>query len=639
MSSVLVVCTGNICRSPMAEGLLTAMLSERGASDVQVASCGVIGWEGSPPMPEAVDALLESGIDISGHVSRRIDPSMIRGADLVLAMAGEHRDAVVRHAPEALGRTFTLKEFVHLLDHLPAGTGPSSAGGTDRLHEAVVAAAGLRAEGRLEPARDEDIADPLGLGVQAFRASAWEIGELSRRMLDAVVGEAASPRPEQGPGGRTAVAAASAGSEGGGSMKDYVADWEALRRTDPEIAEAIANEARRERSMLRLIASENYASPAVLAALGSTMNNKYAEGYPGRRYYGGCEFVDVAENLAIDRAKQLFGADHANVQPHAGASANLAVYGAFLDPKDPSQKVLGLVLQHGGHLTHGSPVNFSGKWFSFIGYEVDRGTELIDMDRVRELALEHRPRIILAGYTAYPRTIDFEAFRRVADEVEAILMVDASHFIGLVAGGAYPSPVPHADIVTFTTHKTLRGPRGAMILCRAEHAKAIDKSVFPMMQGGPLEHCIAAKAVALKEAMQPEFREYADRVVRTARALASSLADEGLRVVSGGTDSHLALVDLQPIGMTGADAEARCEEVGIALNKNAVPFDPLPPSVGSGIRVGTPGPATLGMDEAELKEVGRIIGEVLKAPGDETVKARARERVRDLMTRFPPYTG
>ena len=622
----------------MAEGLLTAMLNERGVSDVQVASCGVIGWEGSAPMPEAIDALLENGIDISGHVARRLDPSMIRGADLVLAMAGEHRDAVVRHAPEARGRTFTLKEFVHLLDHLPAGTGPSSAGDTDRLHEAVAAAAALRAEGRLEPARDEDVADPLGLGVQAFRASAWEIGELSRRVIDAVYGEAGSP-PEQDPGAPTAVAAAAAGSEGGGSMKDYVADWEALRRTDPEIAEAMANEVGRERSMLRLIASENYASPAVLAALGSTMNNKYAEGYPGRRYYGGCEFVDVAENLAIDRAKQLFGADHANVQPHAGASANLAVYGAFLDPKDPSQKVLGLVLPHGGHLTHGSPVNFSGKWFSFIGYEVDRGTELIDMDRVRDLALEHRPRIILAGYTAYPRTIDFEAFRRVADEVEAILMVDASHFIGLVAGGAYPSPVPHADVVTFTTHKTLRGPRGAMILCREEHAKAIDKAVFPMMQGGPLEHCIAAKAVALKEAMQPEFRDYAHRVVRTARALASSLADEGLRVVSGGTDSHLALVDLQPIGMTGADAEALCEEVGIALNKNAIPFDPLPPSVGSGIRVGTPGPATLGMDEAELKEVGRIIGEVLKAPGDETVKARARERVRDLMTRFPPYPG
>jgi glycine hydroxymethyltransferase len=420
-------------------------------------------------------------------------------------------------------------------------------------------------------------------------------------------------------------------------MKDYVADWNALQRTDPEIAKAIVDELGRERTMLRLIASENYASPAVLAALGSTMGNKYAEGYPGHRYYGGCEFVDVAETLAIERAKQLFGADHANVQPHAGASANLAVYGAFLDPKDPDQKVLGLVLPHGGHLTHGSPVNFSGKWFSFVGYEVEKETELLDMDRIRELAREHRPRILLAGYTAYPRTIDFAAFRQIADEVEAILMVDASHFIGLVAGGAYPSPVPHADVVTFTTHKTLRGPRGAMILSRAEHAKAIDKAVFPMMQGGPLEHVIAAKAVALREAMDPSFTEYAARIVRTARALAASLAEEGLRPVAGGTDSHLALIDLQPIGMTGSDAEALCEQAGIALNKNAIPFDPLPPGTGSGIRVGTPGPATLGMDEAELREVGHIIGEVLKAPGDEGVRQKARGRVRDLMERFPPY--
>jgi glycine hydroxymethyltransferase len=420
-------------------------------------------------------------------------------------------------------------------------------------------------------------------------------------------------------------------------MKDYVADWDALRRTDPEIAEAMANELGRERSMLRLIASENYASPAVLAALGSTMGNKYAEGYPGHRYYGGCEFVDVAESLAIERAKQLFGADHANVQPHAGASANLAVYGAFLDPKDAGQKVLGLVLPHGGHLTHGSPVNFSGKWFSFVGYEVDKDSELIDMDRVRDLALEHRPRIILAGYTAYPRTIDFAGFRSIADEVDAIFMVDASHFIGLVAGNAYPSPVPHADIVTFTTHKTLRGPRGAMILAREQHAKAIDKAVFPMMQGGPLEHVIAAKAVALKEAMEPDFADYAARVVRTARALAASLEEEGLRPIAGGTDSHLALIDLQPIGMTGADAEALCEQAGIALNKNAIPFDPLPPATGSGIRVGTPGPATLGMDEPELTEVGRIIGEVLKSPADEGVRERARGRVAELMKRFPPY--
>ena len=422
----------------------------------------------------------------------------------------------------------------------------------------------------------------------------------------------------------------------GEQQTGFVASWEALLATDPEVAEAIFHELDRERRTLRLIASENYASPAVLAALASTMNNKYAEGYPGRRYYGGCEFVDVTEELAIERAKQLFGAGHANVQPHAGAQANMAVFGAFIQPRS-DDKVLGLVLAHGGHLTHGSPVNFSGKWFNFVNYEVDPATETIDMDRVRDLALEHRPKIVLAGFTAYPRTIDFEGFRRIADEVGALFMVDASHFIGLVAGGAYPSPVPHADVVTFTTHKTLRGPRGAIILSREEHAKAIDKAVFQMMQGGPLEHCIAAKAVALKEAMAPEFSDYAHRVVRTARALAAGLAEEGLRVVSGGTDSHLALVDLRPFDITGADAEGACDDVGIALNKNAIPFDPLPPLTASGIRVGTPGPATLGMDEPEMKEVAGIIGGVLRAPADDRVRDAARAGVADLTARFPAY--
>jgi glycine hydroxymethyltransferase len=419
--------------------------------------------------------------------------------------------------------------------------------------------------------------------------------------------------------------------------REYAADWEALKATDPEVADAIAGELERERTQLRLIASENYASPAVLAAIGSTMNNKYAEGYPGRRYYGGCEFVDVTEQLAIDRAKQLFGADHANVQPHAGAQANMAVFGAFLTPKDPSEKVLGMVLAHGGHLTHGSPVNVSGMWFNFVGYEVDRETEQLDMNRIRDLAKEHRPKIVLAGFTAYPREIDFAAFRSIADEVGALLWVDASHFIGLVAGGAYPSPVPHADVVTFTTHKALRGPRGAMIVCREEHAKAIDKAVFPMMQGGPLEHCIAGKAVALKEASTPEFRDYAERTVRDARALAAGLTEEGLRIVSGGTDSHLLLADLRPLGIDGKVAEAACDEVGIALNKNQIPFDPNPPSTPSGIRVGTPGPSTLGMDEPEMREIASIMADVLKGSDDAGVKDKARGRVRDLMQRFPVY--
>jgi glycine hydroxymethyltransferase len=419
-------------------------------------------------------------------------------------------------------------------------------------------------------------------------------------------------------------------------MREYAADWEQLKAVDPEVAAAISNELDRERTTLRLIASENYASSAVLAAIGSSMNNKYAEGYPGRRYYGGCEFVDVTEQLAIDRAKELFGADHANVQPHAGAQANMAVFGAFLDPRG-DEKVLGMVLSHGGHLTHGSPVNVSGMWFNFVGYEVDRETEQLDMDRVRDLAKQERPKIILAGYTAYPREIDFASFRQISDEVGALLWVDASHFIGLVAGGAYPSPVPYADVVTFTTHKTLRGPRGAMILCKAEHAKAIDKAVFPMMQGGPLEHCIAGKAVALKEASTPAYREYAERTVRTARALAAGLAEEGLRIVSGGTDSHLVLADVRPLGVTGKEAEAVADEIGIALNKNQIPYDPNPPSTPSGIRVGTPGPATLGMDATEMKEISGLMGDALRAPGDATVKKAARGRVRDLMKRFPVY--
>ncbi|MGZ4149133.1 MAG: serine hydroxymethyltransferase [Actinomycetota bacterium] len=420
-------------------------------------------------------------------------------------------------------------------------------------------------------------------------------------------------------------------------MREYAADWEALKATDPEVAAAVAGELQRERSTLRLIASENYASPAVLAAVGSTLNNKYAEGYPGRRYYGGCEFVDVVEQLAIDRAKELFGAEHANVQPHAGAIANLAVFGAFLTPNDSADQVLGMVLAHGGHLTHGSPVTVSGMWFRFVGYEVDRETETLDMDRIRDLAKEHRPKLLLAGYTAYPRTIDFAAFREIADEVGALLWVDASHFIGLVAGGAFPNPVPYADVVTFTTHKALRGPRGAMIVCKAEHAKTIDKAVFPMMQGGPIENNIAGKAVALKEAMTPAFKEYAARIVRDAQALAAGLADEGLRIVSGGTDSHLVLADVRPLGIDGKTAEAVADEVGITLNKNQIPYDPNPPSAPSGIRVGTPGPATLGMEEAEMREIASIMGDAFRGADDAAAKEKAAGRVRDLTGRFPLY--
>jgi glycine hydroxymethyltransferase len=390
-------------------------------------------------------------------------------------------------------------------------------------------------------------------------------------------------------------------------------DFEALASTDPEIADVVLGELDRLRGGLQLIASENLTSPAVLAALGSTLSNKYAEGYPGRRYYGGCAQVDVAEEIGIARAKELFGAEHANLQPHSGASANLAAYSAFCEPGDV---VLAMDLKQGGHLTHGSKVNFSGSWFRPVSYGVRADTELIDYDQVRDLALAHEPRLIICGATAYPRLIDFAAFRSIADEVGAILMVDAAHFIGLVAGNAIPSPVPFADVVTLTTHKVLRGPRGGMVLCRAEHAKAVDKAVFPFGQGGPLMHSVAAKAVALREASTSDFQDYAAQVVGNAAALAKGLEAEGMRAVSGGTDTHLALLDVRPLDVTGAEAECRCDAARITLNKNAIPFDPAPPATASGIRIGSPSVTTQGMTEADMAEIARLIGRAVRAePG------------------------
>lgn len=410
-------------------------------------------------------------------------------------------------------------------------------------------------------------------------------------------------------------------------------DFTALSDEDPEIAGILLSELDRLRGGLQLIASENFTSPAVLAALGSTLSNKYAEGYPGRRYYGGCAEVDKAETIGIERALSLFGAEHANLQPHSGASANIAAYGAFTKPGDT---VLAMSLPHGGHLTHGSKVNFSGKWFNVVSYGVRSDTELIDYDEVLALAKQHRPTMIICGATAYPRLIDFAAFRGIADEVGATLMVDAAHFIGLVAGKAIPSPVPYADVVTFTTHKVLRGPRGGMILCREEHAKAIDKAVFPMMQGGPLMHGVAAKAVALKEAATPEYRQYAADVIANAQALASGLADEGMRPVSGGTDTHLALIDLQGLGITGTQAEERSDAAGITLNKNAIPYDPQPPAVASGIRVGTPCVTTQGMGTGEMKTVASLIGRAVRATDDTEAKA-VRAEVSELVAAFPAY--
>ena len=413
----------------------------------------------------------------------------------------------------------------------------------------------------------------------------------------------------------------------------FGAEFDELNATDPEIANILLDELKRLRTGIQLIASENYTSPAVLAALGSTLSNKYAEGYPGKRYYGGCEVVDIAETIGIERAKSLFGADHANLQPHSGASANIAVFGAFLQPGDT---YLAMALPHGGHLTHGAGDSYSGKRFNAVHYGVAEGTENIDYDQMRDLAREHKPKMIIAGGSAIPRLIDFKAIREIADEVGAIMHVDAAHIIGLIAGKAIPSPVPYADVVTFTTHKVLRGPRSGMILCKEEYAAAIDKAVFPMMQGGPMMHVVAAKAVALKECATPEYQKYAKDVIVNAQALTAGLAAEGMRPVTGGTDTHLALLDLQGIDVSGKDAEQRTGASGIVLNKNSIPYDPKPAAVTSGIRVGTPSLTTQGMGVTEMATIATMIGRAVKSDNP-TVHAEIKAEVLDLTAKFPAY--
>ncbi|MFY9615389.1 MAG: serine hydroxymethyltransferase [Candidatus Dormiibacterota bacterium] len=405
-----------------------------------------------------------------------------------------------------------------------------------------------------------------------------------------------------------------------------------LADVDPDVAALIGKEIERQKTKLELIASENFVSRAVLEAAGSVLTNKYAEGYPGRRYYGGCEYIDQIEQLAIDRVKELFGAEHANVQPHAGAQANTAVYFASVNPGDA---ILGLALPHGGHLTHGHHLNFSGHYFNFVPYEVEAGTEVIDYDKLRAQAKEVQPKMIVAGASAYPRTLDFAAFGSIAKEVGAILFVDMAHIAGLVAAGLHPSPVPYADIISSTTHKTLRGPRGGLILCTAEWQKKIDSAVFPGIQGGPLEHIIAAKAVAFKEALTDDFKAYQRRIVANAATLASELSNRGLRLVSGGTDTHLMLADVTAIGLTGKQAESILDAAGITVNKNTIPFDQNPPMTASGIRVGTPAVTTRGMGEEEMAEIAGLMVEVLGKPDDEAAHSEVAARVADLCGRFP----
>ncbi|MFL6301814.1 MAG: serine hydroxymethyltransferase [Terriglobales bacterium] len=407
-----------------------------------------------------------------------------------------------------------------------------------------------------------------------------------------------------------------------------------LAEVDPQIADAIDNEVRRQHEGLELIASENFVSEAVLEAMGSVFTNKYAEGYPGKRYYGGCEFADIVENLARDRVKALFGAEYANVQPHAGSQANMAAYSAIIQPGDT---VMGLNLAMGGHLTHGHPLNFSGKTYNIVPYGVTKETETIDYEELEKLAKEHRPKLIIGGGSAYPRTIDFARMRKIADSVGALYLVDMAHFAGLVAGGAHPSPVPHAHVVTSTTHKTLRGPRAGMILAKQEYGAAIDKVVFPGMQGGPLVHIMAAKAVCFLEASQPSFKDYARQVVANARTLAKTLADAGFRIISGGTDTHLMLVDVFAKGMLGSEAEKALGEAGITVNKNAIPFDTNPPMKPSGIRIGTPALTTRGMKEADMKTVGIWIAEALEHRTDAATLRKIRKQVEELAEQFPLY--
>jgi glycine hydroxymethyltransferase len=413
----------------------------------------------------------------------------------------------------------------------------------------------------------------------------------------------------------------------------YGPDFNLLTSQDPEIAAVLLSELKRQQTNLQLIASENFTSRAVLAALGSTLSNKYAEGYPGKRYYGGCEEVDKAEYLAIDRAKSLFGAEHANVQPHSGASANVAVYQAFTKPGDT---VLAMSLAHGGHLTHGSPVNFSGKWFNIESYGVRQDNELIDYDQLRDQAIRTKPKMICSGATAYPSLVDFAKIREICDEVGAIMWVDAAHFIGLVAGKAIPSPVPFADVVSFTTHKVLRGPRGGMILAKAEHAAAIDKAVFPGMQGGPIMSAVAGKAIALAECATPAYQKYAADVIVNAKALAAALEAEGMRAVSGGTETHLALMDIRSTGINGKVADERCGAAGIVMNKNSIPYDPEKPGITSGIRVGSPATTTQGMGVVEMKQIASLISRAIKTD-DAAAHAAIKSEVHALTARFPIY--
>lgn len=575
MKHVLFICTGNVCRSPMAEGLLRHTAGDR----VKVASAGLGAGHGQPPSAHAIEVLRKEGIDIADIRSQPVSAHLLQQADYIFTMTRDHLDMLLLLFPEMASKTRLL-----------------------RFEEA---AKGGRA----------DVTDPIGGTRATYESCKADIQRAMSHVIPLVTGEKKTMN--------TATQTRTAHEP---------SDIAAIEETDPAIAAAIHDEERRQFENIELIASENFTSRAVREAQGSALTNKYAEGYPGRRWYGGCEHVDVVESLAIERAKELFGAEHANVQPHSGSQANTAVYFSALAVGD---RILTMDLAHGGHLTHGHKANFSGKLYDIVHYGVSREKGTIDYDALARLAEECRPKMITAGASAYPRIIDFKRMREIADAVGALLFVDMAHIAGLVAGGAHPSPVPYADFVTSTTHKSLRGPRSGVILCKAQYAKSIDAQVFPGVQGGPLMHVIAAKAICFHEALQPDFRAYAAQVVANAKALAARLSMLGYTIVSGGTENHVLLVDLRPAGINGKEAQETLDLAGITVNKNAIPFDTEPIMKTGGIRIGTPAMTTRGMKEEEMMEIADLIHAALQQSGNPQELERLKDRVHAFTSRFP----
>jgi len=592
VKSVLFVCTGNICRSPIAEGLFRRLLGNR--KDIEVGSAGVHAVRGQPPSTHAIEVCAEEGVDIRELRSQPLTSALINRASHIFAMTGAHVEAISMLFPNAADKTFLLREF-------------EETGATSWL----------------------DVPDPIGLGRDVYITCAQTIKNALPSVL-AFVEESEVTVPSSAWSGGASAYPMSDSPYPAPSILNPPSGG--LRKVDPQVFEAITAEEKRQRENIELIASENFTSRAVMEAQGSVLTNKYAEGYPSKRWYGGCENVDTVEQLAIDRAKQLFGAEHVNVQPHSGAQANMAVYFSALKIGD---RILTMNLAHGGHLTHGHPANFSGKFYQVTHYGVDEKTEQLDYDALQKLAEESQPAMITAGASAYPRTLDYPRLRAIADSVGALLFIDMAHIAGLVAAGQHPSPIPHAQLITTTTHKSLRGPRGGMVLCEEKYAKQIDSMVFPGVQGGPLMHVIAAKAVCFHEALQPQFRDYQRQVVINAKALAAGLAQHGYRIVSGGTDNHLLLVDLRPKEINGKQAQEVLDRAGITVNKNAIPFDTYPIFKPGGIRVGTPAVTTRGMKEEEMLEIADLVSEALQNRNDQLALERVRAKVCDLTRRFP----